>query len=367
MQEEHVKASETGKNIDIICPNRQSRKLGGWEAGRPRRQDLRLGGKQPSTHMHVSARRFCCKVLTVVAAFFWMLISIPGDLGAKTVTDQLGRSVRVPESPRRIVSLAPSITEIIYDIGRQDLLVGVSRFSDYPEAAQGLPKVGSYVHLDLERIVALKPDLCLAIKDGNPKDVVMRLEDLGIPVYAVNPQSLTTMLETVREVGSLLNAGEPANSLAAQLDERIRNIDKLVRKSTKRPGVFFQIGEAPIVSAGSGTFINELIERAGGRNLAGGVTGYPQFSREQVITLSPDVIIITSMSRAEVSENIRNEWLSWKDMPAGRNGRIYIQDADLFNRPAPRLVDGLEKLARLIHPELFGPELSGPELPEDSR
>jgi len=276
-----------------------------------------------------------------------------GSLGAQTVTDQLGREVQVPDTIRRVVSLAPNITEIIYYIGRQDLLVGVTRFSDYPEAAQDLPKVGSYVQLDLERIVALKPDLCIAIKDGNPKAVVDRLEGLGIPVYAVNPQDLSSIIDTVREIGVLLNAQAHASRLAAQLEDRVNRIDQLVLRAQKRPAIFFQIGVSPIVSVGSDTYIHELIERAGGRNLAGTSVGYPRFSREQVLGLNPDVIIITSMARGELFEEVRDEWLSWKSMPAARNGRVYIQDSNLFDRPAPRLVEGLELLAELIHPELF--------------
>jgi iron complex transport system substrate-binding protein len=278
----------------------------------------------------------------------------PGSSVAKTLTDQLGRNVHVPDMPRRVVSLAPSITEVVYYIGRQDLLVGASRFSDYPEAARELPRVGSYVDLDLERIVALQPDLCIATKDGNPKDVVDRLDNLGIPVYAVNPQGLSSVLDTIREVGSLLNARDHASQLTEQLGQRIRRIDQRVGRTQDRPGIFFQIGVSPIVSVGSGTFIHELIERAGGRNLADAATGYPRFSREQVIGLSPDVIIITSMARGKIFEEVQSEWLSWKSMPAARNDRVFIQDSNCFDRPGPRLVDGLELLANLIHPELFG-------------
>jgi iron complex transport system substrate-binding protein len=284
-------------------------------------------------------------------ALIWLLF--PSDLPAKTVSDQLGRAIEIPESPKRIVSLAPSITEIVYFIGKEDLLVGVSRFSDYPEAAQELPKVGSYVQLDLERIVALEPDLCIAIKDGNPKDVVDRLENLGIPVYAVNPQSLETVTEAIRTLGSLLDTEAHAETLATGLEDRIARIDDKVGSVAARPGIFFQIGVAPIVSAGAGTFINEIIERAGGRNLAAGATGYPRFSREQVIGFAPDIIIITSMARGKIFEAVRDEWMAWEEMPAVRDNRVYIQESDLFDRPSPRLVDGLEQLARLIHPEFF--------------
>jgi iron complex transport system substrate-binding protein len=304
-----------------------------------------------STHIDIIKRIGIVGLLVIV---FLIGLWLPCGLGAKTVTDQLGRSIRVPETPRRVVSLAPSITEIIYFIGRQDLLVGVSRFSDFPEVTRELPKVGSYVQLDLERIVALQPDLCIAIKDGNPKKTIDRLEGLGIPVYAVNPQRLASVLETIRELGKLLNAEDHADAQASKLETRIRRVDRLVGQSQDRPGIFFQISVSPIVSAGSDTFIHEIIERAGARNLAGDARGYPQFSREQVIGLSPEAIIITSMAREEVFETVREEWLSWKSMPAAGSGRVYIQDSNFLDRPGPRLVDGLELLARLIHPELFG-------------
>ena len=285
--------------------------------------------------------------------FFACLFFSPVGLDARTVTDQLGRTIQVPDAPQRVVSLAPNITEIIFSIKQQDLLVGVSRFSDFPDAAREIPKVGSYVQLDLERIVALRPDLCIAIKDGNPREVARRLEDLGIPVYVVNPQSLATMLDTVSEIGTLLNAEDQAQRLVTQLGDRIHHIDQLVSRTTDRPGVFLQIGVSPIVSVGSDTFLNELVQRAGGRNLAGTEKGYPRFSREQVLGLSPDVIVITSMARGEIFEEVQAEWLAWKSMPAARDKRIYIQESNLFDRPSPRLVDGLESLARLIHPELF--------------
>jgi len=303
-----------------------------------------------SSHIDIIRRTW---VAGILAALCLIGPGLPSGLRAKTVTDQLGRSIRVPETPRRVVSLAPNITEIVYLIGRQDLLVGVSRFSDYPEAAQELPKVGSYVQLDLERIVALQPDLCIAIKDGNPKETVDRLEGLGIPVYAVNPQRLASVLETIRELGRLLNAEDHAGELASHLETRIHRIDRLVSQSQERPGIFFQIGVAPIVSAGSNTFLHEIIERAGARNLAGDAGGYPQFSREQVIGLSPEVIIITSMARKEVFQTVRDDWLSWKSIPAARSRRVYIQDSNFLDRPGPRLVDGLELLVKLIHPELF--------------
>jgi iron complex transport system substrate-binding protein len=280
------------------------------------------------------------------------LISLETTSVAKTVTDQLGRHVTVPDRPQRVVSLAPSITEIVFALDQGQRLQGVTTYSDFPPEAVKLPKVGSYVHLDLEKIVALKPDLCIAIKDGNPRVIAQRLESLKIPVYAVDPNNLETVIKTVLEIGALLNAKSRANQLAQNMESRIQKVKSLVAKITHRPRVFFQIGISPIVSVGTRTFIHELIVMAGGTNLAAGPVPYPRFSREKVLSLSPEIIIITSMARSAVFEKVKAEWEKWPDMPAVRNQRIYVEDSNFFDRPTPRLVDGLELLLRLIHPEL---------------
>lgn len=280
------------------------------------------------------------------------LISLEATSVAKTIIDQLGRNVAVPDKPQRVVSLAPSITEIVFALDQGHRLQGVTTYSDFPPEAVKLPKVGSYVHLDLEKIVALKPDLCIAIKDGNPRVIAQRLESLKIPVYAVDPNNLETIMKTVLEIGTLLNAKGRANQLVQNMDLRIQKVKSLVAKTTHRPRVFLQIGVSPIVSAGTHTFIHELIVIAGGTNLSAGPIPYPRFSREKVLALSPEIIIITSMARSAVFEKVKAEWEKWPNMPAVRNQRIYVEDSNFFDRPTPRLVDGLELLIRLIHPEL---------------
>ena len=270
---------------------------------------------------------------------------------AKTVSDQLGRNIQVPTIPRRIVSLAPSITEIVFALEQESRLVGVTRYSDYPPEAAKLPKVGSYVRLDIERIVALNPDLCIATKDGNPRAVIEQLASLKIPVYVVNPHNLDTILETILEIGTILDAGDKAAILTKSMHNRIQRVNSRVTQVAHRPRVFFQIGISPIVSVGTDTFIHELIELAGGINLAKGPLTYPRFSREQVLALQPEVFIITSMSRQAVFEEVKAEWRRWPSMPAVRDERIFLVDSDLFDRPSPRLITGLELLTRLIHPE----------------
>ncbi len=292
--------------------------------------------------------------ITIISTMTILLLILSGKASAvKTIIDQLGRHVTVPDQPLRVVSLAPSITEIVYALDQGHCLKGVTTYSDFPSEAIKLPKVGSYVHLDLEKIVALKPDLCIAIKDGNPRVIAQRLESLKIPVYAVDPNNLETVMKTILEIGTLLNAKDQADRLVQMMDLRIQKVKSLVANVTHRPGVFFQIGISPIVSVGTHTFIHELIVIAGGTNLAAGPIPYPRFSREKVLSLSPEVIIITSMARSAAFEKVKAEWEKWPTMPAVRNQRIYLEDSNFFDRPSPRLVDGLELIIRMIHPELF--------------
>lgn len=271
----------------------------------------------------------------------------------RTAVDQVGRSVTFPDNPERVISLAPSITEIIFAIGRGGCLKGATLYSDYPEAAMALPKVGSYVHLDIEKIVALKPDLCIAVKDGNPKGTVDRLCDLGIPVYAVNPVDLDSVIRTISLMGFLLNGESRAAELVENMEARIKRVEDLVATTNLRPKVFFQIGIAPIVSAGRNTFLHGLIELAGGENVAAKSMAYPRFSREEILGMNPDIIIITSMARAEVFEEVKKEWQTWPGLSAVKSNQIHIVDSNILDRPTPRMVEGLELLVRLIHPELF--------------
>jgi iron complex transport system substrate-binding protein len=287
----------------------------------------------------------------ISAITVWLASTLP--LMAKTAEYQLGRDIRIPDDPQRVVALAPSITEIIFALGQQNRLKGTTQFSNYPPEAAHLPKVGSYVRLDLERIVALNPDLCIAIKDGNPKATIERLQNLNIPVFAVNPRNLETMLQSIQTLGNILNASEKAETLVQAMRGRIQRVDALVAGIEQRPRVFIQIGISPIVSAGTNTFIHELIVRAGGINVAAGKKAYPHFSREQVLALAPDVLIITSMSRSGAFEKAAADWRRLIDAPTGLEKRIYTVDSDVFDRPSPRLLDALETLTRLLHPQLF--------------
>lgn len=290
----------------------------------------------------------------LIAILFLLCCILPPPASARTVNDQLGRQMSIPGQPQRLVTLAASLTEIVFALGQGHRVCGVEQFSDYPPAARVLPKIGSYISPDVERILALRPDLCLAIKDGNPRHVVDRLEGLGIPVYAVDPRNLQGVIDTVIEIGWLLNVGHQAESLAAELSQRLQQINFLVKHVQYRPRVFFQIGTSPIVAVGSHTFLDELISTAGGLNLTAGKVPYPRFSQEQVLALRPEIIVITSMTRGEVFERVKAAWSRWETLPAAQDQKIFLVDSDIVDRPSPRIFDGLEVLFHLFHPKLAG-------------
>jgi len=289
-------------------------------------------------------------IILILAVTFLLL---PGKILAGPVVDQVGRTLVVPENPTRVIALAPSITEIIYDLGQEERLVGVTQYSTYPPEAESLPRVGSYVRPDIEKIVALKPDLCLATKDGNPKHIVDKIVSLGIPVYVINPRNLVEIMDTITRIGSLLQAEKSASGLVSDMEERIERVQEQVKKGNHRPRVFFQIDAEPLFSAGTDTFIHELIEMAGGVNTAAGEISYPRYSWEDIIALQPEIVLISSMAGGLSPEYLLKSWEKWDLLSAVKNDRIYVVNAELFDRPTPRLVDGLEVIAALIHPELF--------------
>lgn len=294
---------------------------------------------------------FCLK--SIVAALLLVCLAFPASLSARVVIDQVGRSVDVPDDPQRIIALAPGITEIVYDLGQEERLVGATQFSTYPAEAQSLPRVGSYVRPDLEKIVALKPDLCLATKDGNPKHIVDKIVSLGIPVYVINPRNIRQIMDTITRLGSLLHAEQTATELVAGLEKRIERVRKLVLEEGRKPRVFFQIDAEPIFSAGTNTFIHELIELAGGINTAAGEVSYPRYSWEDIIVLQPDIVLISSMAGGLPPEYLVESWQQWELLSAVKNDRIFVVDAELFDRPTPRLIDGLEVIAGIIHSNLL--------------
>lgn len=344
-QGDDVKEKESGWETTLI-PGKTPPSIGMMTCSCLRRFPL-PERKPPVSGLPVQAGRF---FLLSMILIFWVFQIFPGSALGRTVIDQTGRTVTVLDHPKRVVALAPSLSEIVCALGREEVLKGVTQYSDYPAFAKTLPQVGSYIRPDLERILRLKPDLCLAVKDGNPKETVDRLSKLGVPVYVLDPHDLNSVIRAVSEVGKLLGAEKKAGLLTGDMRARIARVRAYTKAVRRRPRVFFQIGVDPIVSAGKGSFLHELIELSGAVNLARGPVTYPRYSREQVLGLNPDILIITSMTRGQVFADVKKGWESWPDLEAVRKKRIYILDSDILDRPTPRMVQGLELLVKTIHP-----------------
>lgn len=271
----------------------------------------------------------------------------------RKVIDPTGRQVLVPAHPQRVVSLAPSITEMVFSLGRGELLQGTTNFSNYPPAARHIPQVGSFVHPDLERIVALRPDLVLATRDGNPRHLVERLTKMGIAVFVIDPRNFAEIRVSFRALGQILNAAPQAEELAGAMAQRLNLLGQTIATAKQRPLVFFQVGINPIVSVGEQSFLHELIILAGGRNAAADGPPYPRLSWEDILRRQPEIVVISSMTGLQSPDDLRRAWERWPQLMAVQRQRIYVVDVDLFNRPTLRLLDGLETLAQIIHPDLF--------------
>ncbi|MGD8227709.1 MAG: cobalamin-binding protein [Desulfobacteraceae bacterium] len=291
--------------------------------------------------------KFIISLLSLLIIFGW--VSAPLCI---TFKDALERKVTLKGEPKRIVTLAPSITEILYFLGLGNRVVGVTQFSYYPPEAKLKPKVGSYIDLNVEKIISLAPDLVIGTADGNQPGVVDLLEQAGIPVFIVNPRNIHQTIDTVAIVGRLCGGPKKASALSKQLSQRVDHIIDHT-KSKRRPLVFLQINLRPIMTINKDTFLHDLIQLAGGRNMTEKepIT-YPRISLEEVIRKKPEVIIISSMERGGRFEKARQDWFKWTSIPAVKDGRVHLIDSDLIDRPSPRIVEGLEAMARFIHPEV---------------
>lgn len=281
----------------------------------------------------------------------------PTEIPAKKFTDGLGREITLETTPQRIVSLAPSNTEILFAIGAGSQVVGRDEFSDYPAEAASIESIGgSFGEYNIEAIVALKPDLVLAAEINTP-ELVKQLEDLGLTVfYLKNPITLEEMYVNLDVVGQL--SGHDVTELINSLEARVNAVDEKITPISARPTVFYEIDAtdaAKPYSYGPGTFGDLLIQRAGGANLvtlAGITDAYPQVSLEQIVLANPSVIILGDSMWGVTPESVLAR-AGWDALDAVKNNQIFAFDDNLVSRPGPRLVDGLEQLAKLLHPELF--------------
>jgi iron complex transport system substrate-binding protein len=267
--------------------------------------------------------------------------------------DEVGREVVVLFPPKKIVSLAPNITEILFSLGLDREIVGVSIHCNFPEKVQSKVRVGSYISLDFEKIVSLKPDLIIATGAGNTRDMVERLERLGFPTYVIFPRNVEDVIRSVGHLGQLVGREKEGVEIIQEMKRRRERVVALTL-GLPRPRVFLQIGEAPVVTVGKNSFADDLIRLAGGDNVAGNEKEmYPRFGMEEILKRSPEVILISSMNPRGNYQKALQEWSRWKTIPAVKNGRIHLLDSDLIDRPSPRIIEGLEEMARILHPERF--------------
>jgi iron complex transport system substrate-binding protein len=275
-----------------------------------------------------------------------------GPLQGAAFRDALGRTVILESTPKRIVAMAPSLTEMLFYLGLVDRVVGVTTFSYYPPEARKKPSIGSYVNVNVEKIISLNPDLAIGTADGNKPKVVKLLKRAGVPVYIVNPRKVRDVFSTMVALGELCGVGARTKKLASRLEGRVNRVFEETA-SLRRPLVFLQINVRPIMTVNRNTFHHDLIRLAGGENMTGDEPiSYPRISLEEVIRRRPEVIIISSMERGGTFDAVRRSWLKWSSIPAVKAGRVHLIDSDLMDRPSPRVVEGLETMARMIHPEL---------------
>lgn len=303
-------------------------------------------------------KRICLLILSLLMSISLIVAPTTGckdndqtEFKGATIIDDLGREVNIAEEPMKIVSLAPSNTEILFALGLGDRVCGVTDICDYPEEALEIEKVGDYSNPDIEKIVAIDPDLILA-EDLHKTKVIPALEDLGFTVVAIVPHSLQEVMDSITLIGSLTGTEAAASQIVDDMSQRIAAITNTTDGLTdeEKLKVFYVIWYDPICSVGSDTRIHELIELAGGINIAEVAgEGYPTLTLEEIVSINPQVIIVND----DVSlDAILNE-SRLSDVDAIVNGRVYSINADLTNRPTARIVEGLELMAEMIHPELF--------------
>jgi len=306
--------------------------------------------------MH-NAERTICSAISVVVLCSIIALSISCRSGAGTgkppagpthvVTDDLGRSVTLPVEIKRVVSLAPSVTESVFAVGAGDKLVGDTTYCDFPEQAKSIAKVGDTMSPNMETIVALKPDLVLVSTASQIEAFTKTLEQNGIAVYVMNPTSLEGVMTDLGKLGEMLGTPEKAGVLVLEMRRRMNNVNAGLVGAEKTT-VFVQISKEPLFTIGRDAFLNNVILAAGGLSVTGGVdTAFPKLSKETASALSPNVIILSD------SEDNREPNEAFKNSPAVKNGRVYKINADIISRPGPRLVDALEEIAKDLHPERF--------------
>jgi iron complex transport system substrate-binding protein len=273
--------------------------------------------------------------------------SHPGPL-ARSFTDDVGNSVTLQRAPRRIVSLAPSLTEILFLIGADSSIVGVTDYCDYPDAAKHKARIGGMLNPNIERILALQPDLVLMSGSGNVRSDFEKLTSAGTSVFVSYPKSIDGVFKSIVDIAELTGRRRTADSVVNLL--RLRR-ESLVRQATatRKETVLLILSLNPLIAIGPKTFLNELVILANGQNIVRDSSmAYPVLSREEILRRQPDVIIATNDIVRSI-DDILSPYPEWKSLTAIRNKRVAIVDASIVSRPGPRIIDGLEAIIHAIH------------------
>ncbi|HYN90209.1 MAG TPA: cobalamin-binding protein [Ardenticatenaceae bacterium] len=274
-----------------------------------------------------------------------------------TLEDTLEREVTVSARPARIVSLAPSNTEILFALGAGDQVVGVTEFCNYPPEAQSREKVGGFAAntISVEKIVALEPDLVFSAGEIH-RPVIEALDQAGITVFALDAVDFDELYANIAAVGRLSGHAEEAATVVQAMQDRMAAVAATTRAipEEERPQVFYELWHEPLTTAGPRTFVGQLIELAGGENIFGDVSeDYPEISAEEIVERDPTVILGPSTHADELAPEKLRARSGWEAIQAVSEERIYLVDGDMVTRPGPRLVDALEGMARSFHPLHF--------------
>jgi iron complex transport system substrate-binding protein len=271
---------------------------------------------------------------------------------SQILIDGLKSRVVVVDRPQRVVALTPALSELAAQLIDSDLsrMVGVVERSDFPVEVKKIQSVGAYHQFNLEKVLSLKPDLVLATADGNPKDRVLRLRELGVPVVVTQEKNLEDIGSTVLLVARSLGVFERGRQKVGAFENELNKLRKRF-KSNVSPKVLLQLGDDPLIVGGSASFLNDCLIRVGARNVySDAPLGYPHPSMEDVLSRNPDVIVIlTFEDDTRRSEEMLKKWLRFKDLNAVKNGRVRLLSSDQLLRPTPRIVEGLNQLAQIIY------------------
>ena len=268
--------------------------------------------------------------------------------GPITVTDDTGATVTLDQPAQKVVSIAPADTEIAYAIGGGSKMVGGTTYDDYPEEAKSLAKVGDFSNPSVEKIVALEPDLVLAA-GGIQAGLRSKLEKLGMQVFVVDPTTYDGVMDDITQLGELMGLEANAAKVVEDMTTAKEEVQARVA-SLDRPATFIEVYSKPLMTAGSKTFIDDLVTLAGGRNIgAQAGTGFPNFNSEVLVKDDPAVYV--AMSGSQSAPGAIANRPGYSGLAAVKDGKVYVVEDNLIARPGPRLAQGLEQLAAMIHPE----------------